>query len=68
MGVETDKLRLQNRRRGIHLTRIPILLWGSLFWYGDLGIPVLIRGSPNWFGDSRIGSGILATRIPIVIW
>jgi hypothetical protein len=34
------------------LTLIPILVWGSPFWYGDSGIPVLVWGSPNWFSDS----------------
>jgi hypothetical protein len=42
---------------------IPVLVWGSLNWFGDtfdahphfaLGIPVLVSG----FGDPRFGLGI----------
>ena len=47
---------------GLFVIHIPILIRGSLFWYGDSGIPksvlgripILVRGSPFWYGDSGI--------------
>jgi hypothetical protein len=52
---------------GIHLMHIPILLWGSPFWYGDSGIPVLVWGSPNRFGDSFDTHPHFILGIPVLI-
>ena len=50
------------------MTRVSISLWGSPFWYGDLGIPVLVWGSLNRFGDSITAHPHFALGIPVLVW
>ena len=49
------------------LGRIPILVRGSPFWYGDSGIPILVRGSLNRFGDSFYVHPHFAMGIPVLV-
>jgi hypothetical protein len=77
MGIQGSPFWFGDPRIGLgkHLIHIPILLWGSLFWYGDLGIPVLVlgipksvRGYPNQFGDSCNAHPHFGMGIPEPIW
>ena len=47
---------------------IPISVWGSLFWNGDILIPILIRVSLNRFRDSFDLHPHFALGIPVLVW